>query len=250
MEISRAQRGALLRRLGFQQTSESEMVLVPPLRPASTTLVLFDWDDTLFPTTALNQSTLLVPISSRDKVQLALAVKAILRSALNLGRTIIITNASTSWVQHTYRHLIPALAESIRGVPIVSARELYEGRFPHDPVMWKCEAFAALKENSGQIANLVAIGDSEAEMRAITALAKLYHTSFTKTVRFRSTPSVAELIKQVELLDAKLPAIVHRAQNLKISMVRCHSTQLRQPDATENTRIARLDEDDGSGQAQ
>ena len=221
MELTQMQRARMLRRYGFRSSNASYDLIPPDRQALSTTLILFDWDDTLFPTTAM------VHNKPRDRtlceehnINLCFAVSHLLNLTRTLGRVMIVTNARAAWVDHTSRTLIPEMAALLAGIPIVSARDLFEANHPGDPILWKCEAFALFKENSRQIANLVSIGDSEPEMQAVASLAKLYHTSFVKTVRFRSLPTMPELIKQLELLESKLPQIVSYARNLKISMVR------------------------------
>ena len=131
-----------------------------------TTLIMVDWDDTLLCTTHLTQN----PQSLSPSALLSLSTEAcsFLTAAAELGDARIVTNASKGWVEKSGETWLPEVLQVIRKlrIPVISARTKFEKKLPGDPVAWKCEAFALLKENSRQIANLISVGDSEAEMKA------------------------------------------------------------------------------------
>lgn len=188
--------------------------------PPSITLIILDWDDTLLCTSWVRSS-------SRDSCQMTKhlqrlenVVLEILEEVEKLGQLCIVTNASIEWLFESARRWLPSVAHRLPYIQVVSARDKFEKMYPSQPIMWKCEAFMQLKENSKQIANLIAIGDSEAEMQAIVKLAQLYDTAFTKTIKFQEHPSIFELIKQLELVTPRLSVIVGKAQNLRITLER------------------------------
>jgi hypothetical protein len=55
-------------------------------------------------------------------------------------------------------------------------------------------------------------------MTAVETLARLYHTSVVKTVRFRQTPTPTELKQQLAILRAKLRKISVSPRKMKITM--------------------------------
>ena len=75
------------------------------------TLIIYDWDDTLFPTTfVLNKNQL-------DQKELLLLEEQnikILEKSRQLGRTIIITNASTQWIYNSSEQYMPNLYKYIK----------------------------------------------------------------------------------------------------------------------------------------
>ena len=184
------------------------------------TLLLLDWDDTLFCTTHAQSGT----VPQEDLQDLTAQAVGLLTEAHELGQTIIVTNAATGWVETCVRRHMPGAEAAVRRSGVTSARSRFERRYPGDPVAWKCAAFAELKENSRCIANLVAVGDQEPEMRAVRELAALYRTAYVKTVRFKRRPSARELATQLSLLRQKLPAIVSRQTNMNIVMKRTRRT--------------------------
>jgi len=183
------------------------------------TLIIFDWDDTLLCTSAIQSSR---PPSHNDVLALEAEAVKLLELAKSLGTVIIITNAIEGWVQHSSEKYLPTLAKHLKDVEIVSARSLFEARFPDDPTQWKVEAFCQVKENSQTIANLVALGDSTAEMDALHEMAKLYHISYTKTIKFKARPRCVELQQEINLVQQKLASIVCAVRNYDIRLQQKH----------------------------
>lgn len=183
------------------------------------TLIIFDWDDTLLCTSALQSGK-----PPKDQELLALEAEAVklFELAKTLGTVIIITNAINGWVEHSCAKHMPTLAKHLENVEIISARAKYEERFPDDPTQWKVEAFCEVKENSQTIANLVALGDSTAEMAALHAMAKLYHISYTKTIKFKARPRCVELQQELCLVEKKLATIVSAVRNYDIRLQQKH----------------------------
>ena len=187
-------------------------------RPAaSISLILLDWDDTLFCTTEVQRGR---HLSCEQLSELGARVNTLLHRCVRLAPTAIITNAMAGWVEHCVATYIPEVAPVLAHIQVISARSVFEARFPNDPILWKCEAFAMLKDNSRQIANLIAIGDQEAEMEAVAGMAKLYHMAFVKSVRFVPKPHFEELLKELSLTASKIQDITHKAQCLRISLQR------------------------------
>lgn len=99
------------------------------------TIILFDWDDTLCPSNWIreNRPTLsfFKPAPQDDKFQkplkeLQIHVEATLRSALTMGKVIIVTNAMDPWVETSCRNFMPSILPLVMGIPIIYARSVYE----------------------------------------------------------------------------------------------------------------------------
>lgn len=249
-------RSRLLSRLGLPATKELDSICRSDSKKPDLhqTLILFDWDDTLLCTFHLYQAS--NPPSSADMDLLDIEASKLLMLATSLGRTVIVTNALRVWVQDSAKkHLprvhallnrhdqsCPASLEScaeqvgrcsgqpshkssfgkqcccVDRIAIVSARDCFEHLYPGEPSLWKKEAFCAIKEDSRLIANLTAVGDSEAEMSAIRELAKLYSVAFIKAVKLREEPTCKELRKELAFLQDKLTKLVTSARCFSIKI--------------------------------
>jgi len=195
------------------------------------TLIFFDWDDTLFPTTWLRERGLLEEdalISPEQDVQLqALAnlVAVTLETAKRRGGVAIVTNAEEGWVELSCRAFMPSLQNHLEGVRIVSARTNHEKHGLFAPTMWKCHAFAEVvaefftsgPSDAGaaqqQRRSIVSLGDSEHEMEAlkwVTTGTECY----AKSLKFVQRPCLEQLMAQHELVADFVDEVVDHDGNL------------------------------------
>lgn len=196
---------------------------IPSLRtiPAET-VIIFDWDDTLLCTSAINANEW----SQKQLSQLERAVEVALKSAMLLGEVLIVTNGIESWVENSAARFLPGLLPLLDRLQVTSARAMYETSHPGDPYMWKKQAFKellchrrgrfdqvqhaeAVHCDDGIGLNLVVIGDGQAEMEAAQNIGKVFRpNSLIKTVKFKEYPSVAELLGQLRRVVRDLGQIV------------------------------------------
>jgi hypothetical protein len=186
------------------------------------TVIIFDWDDTLLCTSAINANEW----SQKQLSQLERAVEVVLRSAMLLGEVLIVTNGIESWVENSASRFLPGLLPLLSRLQVTSARAWYETSHPGDPFMWKKQAFKELLcHRKGRLdrmrdaeavhcddsigLNLVVIGDGHAEMEAAQNIGKVFRpNSLIKTVKFKEYPSVAELLGQLRRVVQELGQIV------------------------------------------
>lgn len=179
----------------------------------SDTVIIFDWDDTLLCSSAIN----LQQWTSSQLLQLETAVDTILSASMGLGETLIVTNGNKTWVQESCRRFFPKLMPFLSRLRVMSARHEYETRWPGDPFAWKKAAFKEILSDrqerscpSGVGVNLVVLGDSLAEIQAAqTATATIRGESVVKTLKFKEMPSVSELLGQIRATTQALSDIVH-----------------------------------------
>ncbi|CAL1173760.1 unnamed protein product [Cladocopium goreaui] len=176
--------------------------VTPVWRPCSETdtVIIFDWDDTLLCSSAINAQQW-----RQDQLeQLESMVESILETAMQLGETMIVTNGNSSWVQDSARRFLPNLSKILSRVKVMSARAVYEQSFPGDPFAWKRQAFKEILARRRQEGyhpdgvNLIVLGDSPAEIQAAKSATKVLNgRSVIKTVKFKEAPSVNELLGQL-----------------------------------------------------
>jgi len=212
-------------RVEFLRRLSDEKVWIPKEKraPDHQTLIIFDWDDTLFYTSYLhhkrnyrNDAAIQQQLQSIEK-----SAYDILDLALGLGQTFIITNAQEGWVEECVDKYMPSLRGMIQKLPIISARSNHERESAHLSE-WKNRAFCELGKqlDSQTITNLVAVGDSNFEMEAVHLLGQQFSRSLIKTVKLRECPSPEELMKELVLIGSKFQTIVERAANMKIRLER------------------------------
>jgi hypothetical protein len=116
------------------------------------TCIVFDWDDTLFPSSFVDRKRLLQEYRQFQDLteelqrlfrELERGISRLLSLAAQYGTVIIITNAQSGWIELCVSKFMPGLLEVLTAsVRVVSARSNFERFFPGDPLCWKAAAFA------------------------------------------------------------------------------------------------------------
>jgi hypothetical protein len=217
-------------RMKFLQKLSYKKVWSPRARrpPSHQTLIIFDWDDTLLCSSYMNYNYPKVGFRDlpEEEQRILKAIEEadvrLLKLALSLGQTFIITNAACGWVENTSRALLPSLVPLLQKVHVVSARSRYEAHYPNEVSKWKAETFLEVRRqlDSQVITNLVSLGDSEYEMDATQAMGREFQHATIKLVKFAQCPSPEELLRQLELVLEEFENIVSSGKSLQVKLRR------------------------------
>lgn len=156
------------------------------------TLIIFDWDDTLLPTSYLCYIGLekLTPALEKKLEGLDRMVVKLLNKAVKVGKVCIVTNAMESWVESSCKMYLPLTSKVLeeKDIPIISARAECEEAFPDDPKRWKNETFSDIGRSFDPsiLTNILCFGDSEIEMDAANNLSKQFKQAVVKTVKLKA----------------------------------------------------------------
>ena len=189
------------------------------------TLFIFDWDDTLFFTTHINPSKNLnffyeSKTEKRMMNKIELYVVEILKKALSKGTVLIITNSSDGWVHSCAKFYYPNLLPILDEIKIISARELYQYKFPSEPLIWKVQTFNDLKLKfcfeKCKVSNIICIGDDNGEIIAAKKLGESFENCLVKTIKFRDKPNLTDLIKQIILVNDQIIRVYNYPKSLNI----------------------------------
>jgi len=186
-------------------------------------LFIFDWDDTLLPTSFILKENLMIKENSSEELKCLFSILEekiikILNMSINKGNVYIITNSSMSWFIHSSERFFPNLSSILDKIKIISARDEYENIYPRDSKIWKQKAFNNLENeiDNKLPTNMICFGDSLNELEAAKNFASHLRDSFVKTIKFKEKPEIEDLIKQINLIENKLDFIYSRAKNLSI----------------------------------
>jgi hypothetical protein len=174
-------------------------------------IFIFDWDDTLFCTSVLNPNGFfddereISPSQMRRIKELELFVKNLLTKAIEKGDTYIITNSEAIWVEYSCELFFPNVYKFLNKIKIISGRDLYEEKFPHDYKTWKIKAFNEIIKNYSLNlpTNIMSFGDSSYEEDASYDLVKKFPNGFIKFIKFREIPLIQDLINQLTIVLEK-----------------------------------------------
>jgi len=176
------------------------------------TVTVFDWDDTLLPSSFLSSQGYRIDsnkeMSSEMKKQLSQlesSVVGFIELALAKGdKVYIITNAERGWVELSAQKFLPSVVPLLSRLEVISARSTYEDRFPESPLQWKYYAFqhnlAKAFTDDLKSKSVISFGDSHVERQVVRAVAKSFHNSMAKSIKFAERPSLEQLRRQVELV--------------------------------------------------
>lgn len=205
-------------------------------------VVFFDWDDTLFPSTWLRRKGYTLEhssvVSDDDKKllgELCGVVKQCLEKVWELAsnRVYVITNAEKGWVEQSVCKFMPDLVSMVAKIKVISARTEFQDKFPEQPPKWKYEAMYREiislllqpqpddSKTAYPILNLMSFGDSLIEREAFLNLDKQLKISFTtrsKTIKLKDTPCVEHLRKQVALVNECLKFLHDHTKDLDLQM--------------------------------
>ena len=188
-------------------------------------LIIFDWDDTLFCTSQiaknnyLNQNQI-SKIQKNKILKLENEVKKILQNSIKNGETYIITNSEPGWVEFSCKKFFPSIIDLLDQINIISARGLYENQCPNDSYMWKMNTFNDIVNLYDQnlLSNIICIGDSFLEIQAGKNLSNQFKNVFIKTIKFKEEPTIDELIMEIKLVNEKFLYIYSAVKNWTINV--------------------------------
>lgn len=176
-------------------------------------LILLDWDDTLFPTSWIIKNNVnLNDTQTRNEYvkkfhKLDSIASRLLTNLSTMGQVVLITNASAKWILTSSSVLFLTQQVLRKSVYIVSARDAYQPMYPDDIDMWKRKSFNVVindyfKQHKFQ--NIISAGDAEYEFYALT---DLYDTSAVarnklfKTIKFMKEPGYYDIVDQLEVFN-------------------------------------------------
>mmetsp|Transcript_4312 Transcript_4312/g.9282 ORF Transcript_4312/g.9282 Transcript_4312/m.9282 type:complete len:345 (+) Transcript_4312:219-1253(+) len=173
--------------------------------------IVFDWDDTILPTTWLQKNKLLTvaarmrPLWQRQLAQLAELCLKTIAIAEALGNVIIITASTPGWVEQSCEIFLPSMLPKVRTLPC------YAKPLSSMMMAFKVETFAKVCRS---FSTVVSLGDGASERQGVLALAAPGRK--VKSVKMRDMPTMHQINQQHELLQTRLTDVVSTAQDLDL----------------------------------
>ena len=176
-----------------------------------TTLIILDWDDTLFPTSWINKNNIeFLSVENRTILynkyfnKIDNNLEHLLYKLTNCGKVFIITNALLNWIDMIV-NILPKTSKLLKKniIKIVSARGEYS-HYTSNMTEWKKLAFKrelqSLLQNT-KINNIISIGDAEYEYMALINLYENNKQKYRllKSIKFKRNPNIYEIDEQLEI---------------------------------------------------
>ncbi len=203
------------------------------------TTIIFDWDDTLCPTSFLAYHRMAVPATHAALMkELQKAVIDVLSMAAHYGSAYIVTNAEHRWVMEVCETHMPLvgryLQENKDDITIISARDTYQALHPDDPGMWKQRTIGTLvasKAVAHQISHatvplhIIGVGDMKIDQDALLYLcsplndAELPCDIVVKTTKLAERPTLDGLLLQLQIYFEELPNLVVQPGHIDMTII-------------------------------
>jgi len=200
----------------------------PPQTPTST-VIFWDWDDTLLCSSFLNREGYLTDTTQIPTEELEVQLRALEQSVINVlqramqfGDVHVVTNAETGWVQLSAQKYLPGVLPLLQSLPVLSARSTFQGQFPEQPLKWKYAAFqqklSPFLSNAQSYKNVLSFGDSQVEREAVQAATRGCPNTKTKVVKFAERPSILQLQHQIDLIFWCFQSIHDHEEDLDLAL--------------------------------
>jgi len=188
------------------------------------TLIILDWDDTLFPTSwtvGLNID-LINPLMRKKYIQnfheLDIRLTSLLTGLNNYGTIVIITNAMPEWIELS-SSVLPQTMKILQHIEIISAREMYQSTV--NMTEWKKLAFKHLitkHADRKRYNNLLSIGDADYEHKALIGLydMDIIPNKYMKSIKFVRSPEYSVLLDELSQIEKNLKYICKSTRHLDL----------------------------------
>lgn len=157
-------------------------------------IYVFDFDDTLFPTTFYGKHNCAI-----NKDRYSGVFQNIEKSINNLfdacdkADIYVLSNGSSEWINNCIDLYCPTIRYRIKD--IISARDKYENKFPDNIVMWKTYALIDII-SSTKMTDVIFVSDLIIDFESVDLVKKCYNSINIITVKFIEQPEYWQLIKQ------------------------------------------------------
>mmetsp|Transcript_90769 Transcript_90769/g.290935 ORF Transcript_90769/g.290935 Transcript_90769/m.290935 type:complete len:338 (-) Transcript_90769:191-1204(-) len=232
------------RPLNFRGNSIASLDSQLEFAHASQTIIIFDWDDTLCPTSSVRHLTdfdrfgrLKSKLNRETRSELKMlsdVVVPILKLAKSIGHVIMVTNARSPWVDISCQSFLPDVKDALKDIPITYALELVKPSDDFDKGTgcqltdskaraMKVAVSEFYSRYPGQSwKNIISIGDAYFEHDAIRQVVgnnSQEKPCRTKTIKLLEGPTTAGMVVQLSIIKSWLQQIVQTNKDINIDLM-------------------------------
>ena len=195
-------------------------------RSIASHVTVFDYDDTLFPSSWLSQLCAFSnPLPKGVLTELQRVndtASQLLLEAMSYSSVMVVTNAEEEWVYESSRLFLPSVFALLDKITVISARDQYESLYPNDSAKWKRIVFSKelsqMRPQSNDYFSVLSIGDSLHEREAVLAFGENNLRVIAKSIKMIDLPSPSQLATQQELIAKALPSMIYSQEKLDLQL--------------------------------
>jgi len=197
------------------------------------TILIFDWDDTVLPSTWIQEQGLRLDdesVLNEEQIAALTHISGFAARTLNhakrYGKVVLVTNAERGWIELSCQKFMPQLYSVLSDIKILSARSTWEHQGVASPFEWKYLSFEGEIHgfygdvSTEQRRNIISFGDSAHEREALIRVTERIPSCRTKSLKFVERPEIDQLVKEHELISGCFKYIVNHDGNLDLC-IRC-----------------------------
>ena len=175
-------------------------------------LIIFDWDDTLCPTTWIYDNDLVgsqTPLTKSQHDWLHICgvhLRSLLSIAMTYGDVMILTNSTPGWVSYCVKRYLPTCENVVERCNVHYA---WQSTLP-DHRMWKIEYLRSYFMDSMQYECVLGVGDMVHDRLAIRTT--LLGRCTIKTLKLLLQPTVEDFIFELIALIYSFDALMERSK--------------------------------------
>jgi hypothetical protein len=187
-------------------------------------LIILDWDDTLFPTSWTVHNK--INMSSKERYKYSDYFNHLDRVLYNFFKkiivkmkVIIVTNALHTWINLS-SEAMPNTFNILKNIEIISAR-LNHKKHSNNISDWKLFAFKKLitrEFRNKKMLNVMSVGDADYEYKALISIDEHQKNKkrYLKSIRFLTKPTHEMLIEQIQILHESIDKICYIQNHLDL----------------------------------
>ena len=190
------------------------------------TLIILDWDNTLFPTSWFMQNNISKQINNNIDyfIKLDNVLYNFFKKIRHCGKVIVITNALIEWINSS-SNVLPKTKDMLQKIKVISARGSYQDQYPN-VMEWKKMAFKA--EVTHNNINIISVGDAYYEYNALVGLYDTQNNVLLKSIKFVDDPDNDTLVDQIEVLQKVIPSICNLTKHLDLQFKLKDNVKIKQ----------------------
>ncbi|KAH0473898.1 MAG: uncharacterized protein KVP18_002353 [Porospora cf. gigantea A] len=213
----------------FDSTPSSEGGEFPPAPSYAETLIIFDWDDTVLPSSHLTHLGLDLfdpsspmeikashPVVAENLAMIDLVAAELFSTACGLGHVTIVTNAERGWVELSASRYLPRTFVTMKrlNVSVISARSRFAMQDTAAST-WKLSAFKELLDiQPVSPINVLSFGDSECERFAL--MNSVAGPAYSKSFKFLEGPNTATLLVELRWISELIVRLTSQTGSLDL----------------------------------